>query len=225
MNWSSTAFFLVWSGICRQGITQRVLSCHPMPSLVHMSPPSLLSFFYTSSPRRRIGRIKMQWVVLRWQYLYHTPSPPPNTLSTSNRLPSQLPPQVYATVWEIPRCDLQNSLSVWMVVNSGTKHIPWVVLTKCSVHTYQLYKDMATTALLVSSLVPRPDLSQGKRSGDTDWAISWLCWVSSIEHWLHAWMTYGLFHWLMHTLRWCGTIPLAFTKSRLLTPHNQEIAQ
>jgi len=34
-----------------------------------------------------------------------------------------------------------------------------------------------------------------------------------------------LFHWLVHMLGWRGTISMDCPKSRLLTQHNQEIAQ
>ena len=79
---------------------------------------------------------------------------------------------------------------------------------------------MRTCVYVVSC--PDPSLSQAKGSG------SWLCQVSSTDF-KQALITclhdIGLFHWFTCTFRRCGTISLTSPKSRLLTQHNQKIAQ
>jgi len=75
--------------------------------------------------------------------------------------------------------------------------------------------------ILWASPLPHASLwvscSRGKRSGD-NWAISWLCQVSStdFERTLITCLDdvhVGPIHWLMCTLWWYGTIPLACPKS------------
>jgi len=78
-----------------------------------------------------------------------------------------------------------------------------------------------------SSLMPGLAFSQGKGSGDY-WVISLLYRLSSTEF---EWMLITCLHdvgsiwFVMCTLKWRGTISLDCPKSRLLTQHNQEIAQ
>ena len=59
------------------------------------------------------------------------------------------------------------------------------------------------------------------------WLLSDFLVVLSQQYWSWTNVDYMLawckaYHWFMHMLGWCGTISLAYPKSRLLTQHNQK---
>ena len=77
-----------------------------------------------------------------------------------------------------------------------------------------------------SSLVPRPHVSHEEKDLVTIERFLGCAVLILNESWLHACMMEGLFHWFMRThLDYVTLFNWIVQKSRLLTQHNQEIAQ